>query len=76
MGIVTSMISAVSTLGNLRCQGCQHQQLEGNNKYGTRTAQAAEWPEGFDKLVAYVIAQQVLVDEADVGFRELTQALM
>ena len=65
MGIVTSMISAVSILGNLRCQGCQHQQLEGNNKYGTRTAQAAEWPEEFDKLVADVIAQQVLLDEAE-----------
>ena len=65
MGIVTSMISTVSILGNLRCQGCQHQQLEGNNKYGTRTAQAAEWPEEFDKLVADVIAQQVLIDEAE-----------
>ena len=66
MGIVTSMVSAVSILGNLRCQGClSHQQLEGNNKYGTRTAQAAEWPEELDKLVTDVIAQQVLIDEAE-----------
>ena len=66
MGIATSMISAVSILGTLRCCGCSyHEQLQGNNKFGLRTAQAAEWPEEFDKLVTDVIAQQVLIDEAE-----------
>ena len=64
VGIITSMVSALSVFANLKCPGCaEHQRLEGSNSRGMRTTQAAEWPPMLDKLVADTIAQQALIDE-------------
>jgi hypothetical protein len=64
VGIVTSMVAALSVFSNLKCPGCTvHQRLEGSNSRGRRTTQAAEWPHVLDKLVADTITQQALIDE-------------
>ena len=60
---VTTLLCAESVFGGCQCDGNhQHQPLEGNNKYGSRTHQAAEWPADLNKMVLDAVIQQASVE--------------
>ena len=49
---------------NLKCsRDHDHQPLEGANKFGSRTAQAAEWPDKLNSLVLECVIQQASIEE-------------
>lgn len=61
---LTTMIAAESIFANLKCsRDHEHQPLEGANKFGPRTAQAAEWPDKLNSLVLECIIQQASIEE-------------
>ena len=60
---VTSLLCAESVFSGCRCDGShEHQPLEGNNKFGSRTFQAAEWPADLNKMVLDAVIQQASVE--------------
>ena len=60
---VTTLLCAESVFCGCQCDGNhQHQPLEGNNKYGSRTHQAAEWPADLNKMVLDAVIQQASVE--------------
>ena len=64
---ITSMVAAESVFQNFFCDGShEHQPLEGNNKFGSRTCQAAEWPQQLNKLVLEAIIQQSAVEKTSL----------
>lgn len=64
---ITSMVAAESVFQNFFCDGShEHQPLEGNNKFGSRTCQAAEWPHQLNKLVLEAIIQQSAVEKTSL----------
>ena len=69
---ITSMIAAESIFANKCCgRDHRHEPLEGNNIYGSRTTQAAEWPEKLNQLVLDTIIQQAAIEtEAHSGVHE------
>ena len=68
MGFITDMVAAVNILSQYRCTGDhEHQTLEGSNKFGRRTLQAAVWPTELDYLILSVIDQQILIDEVEIA---------
>eukprot|EP00435_Cladocopium_sp_Y103_P058473 s1160_g20.t1 len=61
---ITSMLCAESVFATCRCdQSHQHQPLEGNNEYGSRTQQAAAWPSELNQMVLDCIIQQAAIEE-------------
>ena len=65
---ITSMLVAESVFSNCRCDGLhQHEHLQGNNKYGSRTAQAAAWPYELNMKVLECIIQQAKLEEQLAG---------
>ena len=68
MGFITDMVAAVGIFSQYRCTGDhEHQTLEGSNKFGRRTLQAAVWPTELDYLILSIIDQQILIDEAEIA---------
>lgn len=64
---ITSMVAAESVFQNFFCDGShEHQPLEGNNRFGSRTCQAAEWPHQLNKLVLEAIIQQSAVEKTSL----------
>ena len=64
VGYITSMVAAESVFQNFSCdRSHEHQPLEGNNKYGSRTCQAAEWPQQLNVLVLEAIIQQSAIEK-------------
>ena len=59
---ITSMVAAESVFQNTTCNCSKHEPLEGNNKYGSRTKQAAEWPALLNQKVLECILQQAQVE--------------
>ena len=59
---LTTMLAAESMFADLRCTCIKHEPLEGNNRFGSRTAQAAEWPEKLDKMVLECAVQQSYIE--------------
>ena len=55
---LTTLLTAEAMFSNSKCNCFQHQPLEGSNKFGPRTAQAAEWPRQLDQMVLECAAQQ------------------
>ena len=61
---ITSMVAAESVFQHCFCdRSHEHQPLEGNNKFGSRTSQAAEWPQQLNKLVLEAIIQQSAIEK-------------
>jgi hypothetical protein len=60
---LTTMMAAESIFSECVCNCSQHQPLEGANKYGPRTAQAAEWPRQLDQLVLECAIQQAHIEQ-------------
>ena len=69
---VTSMLAAESVFQHRHCpHDHQHEHLEGRNAFGSRTLQAAEWPQELNKLVYDLILQQAAIENtATVGIAE------
>ena len=68
MGFITDMVAAVGIFSQYRCTGDhEHQTLEGSNKFGRRTLQAAVWPAELDYFILLIIDQQTLIDEAEIA---------
>jgi len=63
---ITSMVAAESVFADCKCNCLQHQPLEGSNKYGPRTAQAAEWPKQLDHMVLECAIQQAHIEQTIV----------
>eukprot|EP00434_Breviolum_minutum_P011223 symbB.v1.2.009904.t1/scaffold605.1/size182108/4 len=62
---ITSLVTAEETFKCCRCSGNhEHQPLEGANKFGSRTAQAAEWPSTLNRMVIDCIVQQSAVEKS------------
>ena len=60
---LTTMLAAENIFSNCLCSGDhQHEPLEGANKHGSRTAQAAEWPQRLNKLVLEAMVQQASIE--------------
>ena len=73
MMFVTDMEAAIDTLGQYRCNHDHNRQsLEGNNTRGSRTRQAAEWPETLDTIILGIIEQQIQIDSARVAHDDET----
>ena len=65
MRVYTTMDTLIDALEDKSCRGCrQHEQLKGHNKNGSRTLQAAEWPDQLNNIVARSILQQAVVDNS------------
>ena len=61
---VTTLLTAEAMFRGCRCPGCpQHQPLEGSNKYGSRTAQASQWPDELNSMLLEAILEEALVEE-------------
>ena len=61
---LTTMLSAESVFQDCLCPGdSQHQPLEGRNKFGPRTSQAAEWPHELNQKVMDCIVQQSVIEQ-------------
>lgn len=60
---LTTMMAAESIFSECVCNCSQHQPLEGANRYGPRTAQAAEWPRQLDQLVLECAIQHVHIEQ-------------
>ena len=61
---LTTMLSAESVFQDCVCPGDhQHQPLEGRNKFGPRTPQAAEWPHELNQKVIDCIIQQSVIEQ-------------
>ena len=60
---LTTMIAAESIFSNYKCsRDHEHQPLEGANRFGPRTAQAAEWPDKLNSLVLECALQQASIE--------------
>ena len=56
---VTTLLAAESVFQGCLCDNShQHEHLEGNNKYGSRTAQASVWPHTLNEMVLQAMVQQ------------------
>ena len=56
---VTTLLAAEGIFQGLLCDGShQHEHLEGNNKHGSRTAQASVWPDRLNEMVLQAMIQQ------------------
>ena len=56
---ITTLLAAESVFDGCLCDGShQHEHLEGNNKYGSRTAQASVWPHTLNEMVLQAMVQQ------------------
>ena len=65
---LTSMIAAESVFSNHMCNGDhKHQPLEGANRFGPRTAQAAEWPSKLNWMVLEAVIQQASIEASAVS---------
>lgn len=61
---LTTMIAAESVFHGLRCdRSHQHEPLEGNNMYGSRTKQASVWPHQLNQLVVNCVVQQADIEK-------------
>ena len=61
---VTTLLTAESVFSECRCPGNhEHEPLQGSNRCGRRTAQAATWPPLLNEKVLEAIAQQASVEE-------------
>ena len=60
---LTTMLAAESVFSDCKCDCLQHQPLEGANKFGPRTAQAAEWPKKLDQMVLECAIQQAHIEQ-------------
>ena len=60
---ITSMLAAESVFSCTTCSCPRHEPLEGRNKFGSRTAQAAEWPDALNLLVIETVIQQAHVED-------------
>ena len=61
------MVAAGSVFADCKCNCSQHHPPEGSNKYGPRTAQAAEWPKQLDHMVLECAIQQAHVEQTIVN---------
>ena len=73
---ITSLLVAESIFNGCRCDGQHaHEPLEGNNKFGSRTLQASEWPEQLNDLVIQAMIQQASAESSAVcGAHEMFPA--
>ena len=59
MGFITDMVAAVGIFSQCRCTGDHdHQTLEGSNKFGRRSLQAAVWPAELDYFILLIICSR------------------
>lgn len=56
------MLAAESVFADTVCSCPQHEPLEGNNKFGSRTKQAAEWPPLLNQKVIECMLQQAKIE--------------
>ena len=62
MMIVTDAYCVYDAFSQMKCQcTSNHEVIKGSNCYGSRSLQAAEWPEAFDRLMISAIEQQALM---------------
>jgi len=59
---ITSMLAAESVFADTVCSCPQHEPLEGSNKFGSRTKQAAEWLPLLNQKVIECMLQQAKIE--------------
>lgn len=65
---LTTMVAAENIFEGIRCDGShEHEPLEGANRFGPRTAQAAEWPMKLNRLVLEAVIQQSEIEKNAVA---------
>ena len=65
---LTTMVAAENIFEGIRCDGShEHEPLEGANRYGPRTAQAAEWPMKLNRMVLEAVIQQSEIEKNAVA---------
>lgn len=65
---LTTMVAAENIFEGIRCDGShEHEPLEGANRFGPRTAQAAMWPMKLNRLVLEAVIQQSEIEKNAVA---------